>query len=50
MQKWNLPTDWVQVADEKNGVICLVIKFTQEDLSVGLKCFAQVVTNICCCQ
>ena len=30
---------------EQNGVICLVIMFTQEDLSVALKCFAQAVTN-----
>ena len=30
---------------KKNGVICLVIMFTQENLSVALKCFAQAVTN-----
>ena len=30
---------------EQNGVICLVIMFTQEDLSVALKFFAQAVTN-----
>ena len=41
MQKWNVPRDRVQ----KNGVICLYIMFTQEDLSVALKCFAQAVTN-----
>ena len=29
----------------KNWVICLVIMFTQEDLSVALKFFDQVVTN-----
>ena len=29
----------------KNGIICLVIMFTQEDLSVALKCFTQAVTN-----
>ena len=29
----------------KNGVICLVIMFTQEDFSIALKCFAQAVTN-----
>ena len=45
MQKWNVPTYRVQIADEKNVVICLVIMFTQEDLSVALKCFAQAVTN-----
>ena len=28
MQKWNIPTDRTQKADEKNGVICLVIMFT----------------------
>ena len=27
-QKWNLPTDEAQSADEKNGVIFLVIMFT----------------------
>ena len=27
------------------GVICLVIMFTQEDLSVALKCFAEAVNN-----
>ena len=41
MQKWNVPRDRVR----KNGVICLVIMSTQEDLSVALKCFAQAVTN-----
>ena len=41
IQKWNAPTDRVQIVDENNGVICLVIMFTQEDLSVALKCFAQ---------
>ena len=40
-----LPTDRVQMVDEKNGFICLVIMFTQEDLSVALKCLAQAVTN-----
>ena len=25
MQKWNIPTDRARRADEKNGVICLVI-------------------------
>ena len=39
MQKRNVPTDRVQT------VICLVIKFTQENLSVALKCFAQAVTK-----
>ena len=29
----------------KNEVICLVVMFSQEDLSVALKCFAQAVTN-----
>ena len=43
-KKWNLPTDWVQIVDEKNGVVCLVIMFTQEDLSVALKCFAKSAT------
>ena len=45
MQKWNVPTDRVQIVDEKNGVICLVIMFTQENLSVALKYFAQAMTN-----
>ena len=45
IQKWNVPTDRVQTVDEKNRVICLVTTFTQEDLSVALKCFAQAVTN-----
>ena len=45
MQKWNVATDRVKIVDEKDGVICLVIMFTQEDLSVALKCFAQAVTN-----
>ena len=40
MQKGNVPT-----IDEKNGVICLIIMFTQEDLLVALKFFAQTVTN-----
>ena len=38
MQKWNVSTDKVQIVDEKN-------EGTQEDLSVALKCFAQVATN-----
>ena len=46
MQKRNVPTDRVQMVDEKNGVICLVIMFTQEDLLVALKCFK----TFCCCQ
>ena len=41
MQKWNVPTDRVQIVDEK-----IVIMFTQEGLSVALKCFAQAVTNL----
>ena len=46
MQRWNVPTDVVQIVDEKNVVICLVnIMFTREDLSVALKFFAQAVTN-----
>ena len=45
MQKWNVPTDRVQRADEKTGVICLVIIFPQENLSVVLKCFDQDVAN-----
>ena len=45
MQKWNVPTDIVQIVGEKNGVICLVTMYTQEDLSVARKCFAQAVTN-----
>ena len=28
MEKWNISTDRVQRADEKNGIICLVIVFT----------------------
>ena len=46
MQKWNVPKDRVQIVDEKNGVICLVITFTQEDRLVALKCFAQAVNNL----
>ena len=46
MQKWNVTTDRVKIVDEKDGVICLVIMFTQEDLFVVLKCFAQAVTNL----
>ena len=45
MQRWNVSTDIVQIVDENNGVICLVIMFTQEYLSVALKCFPQAVTN-----
>ena len=41
MQKWNVPTERVQ----KMGVIDLVVMFTQEDLSVALKCFVQAVAN-----
>ena len=46
MQKWNVPTDWVRIVDEKNGVICLVTMFTQADLPLALKCFVQAVTNL----
>ena len=46
MQKINLPTDWVQIVDEKNGAICLVIMFTQGNLSVPLKYFTEPVTNL----
>ena len=28
MQKWNISTNSAQRADEKNGIICLVIIFT----------------------
>ena len=28
MQKWNISTDRTQTLDEKNGVVCLVIMFT----------------------
>ena len=28
MQKWNISTNSAQRADEKNGIICLVIMFT----------------------
>ena len=35
MEKWNAPTDIVQIVDEKNGAICLASMFTQEDLSVA---------------
>ena len=45
IQKGNIPTDRVHIVDKKNGVICLVIMFTQEDLSIALKCFPQAVTN-----
>ena len=44
-EKWNLRTDWLQIVDEKNGVVCLVIMFDQEGLSVALKCFSQAVSN-----
>ena len=36
IQKWNIPADRVQIVDEKNGNICPIIMFTQEDLSVAL--------------
>ena len=39
MEKWNAPTDIVQIVDEKNGVICLATMFTQEDLSIALTFF-----------
>ena len=45
MQKWIVPADRLQIVGEKNGVICLVIMFTQEDLPVALKWFAQAATN-----
>ena len=45
MQKWIVPTYRLQIVGEKNGVICLFIMFTQEDLPVTLKWFAQAVTN-----
>ena len=45
MQKWFVPTDRFQIADEKTGVICLVIRFTEEYFSVALKFLAKVVTN-----
>ena len=35
MQKWNVPMDRAQRADERNGVICLVVTVTIE---VILKC------------
>ena len=45
MQKRNVPTDIIQIVEGKNGVTFLVTLFTQEDLSVALKCFSQAVTN-----
>ena len=45
MEKWNVPTDIVQIVDEKNGVICLATMFSQEDPSVALKFFGWTVTN-----
>ena len=45
MQKRNVPTDIIQIVEEKNGVTFLVTLFIQEDLSVALKCFSQAVTN-----
>ena len=45
MQKWIVPTDRNQIVDEKSGIICLITMFTQEDLSVALKCFAQAITS-----
>ena len=44
-KKKNVPTDIVQIVGEKNVVICLVTIYTQEDLSVARRCFAQAVTN-----
>ena len=41
MQKWNVRTDWIQI----DGVTCLLIMFTQEDLPDALKRFAQAVTS-----
>ena len=45
MPKWNVPTYRVQIVDWKNGVIFLVIMFTQKNLSAALKCFAQAAAN-----
>ena len=28
MQKWNVPTDRAQRVDEKNGIVCLIIRVT----------------------
>ena len=44
MQKWNVATDIFQIVDEINDVICLVTIFTQKDLPVERKWFAQAVT------
>ena len=38
MQNWNIPTDKVQKVDEKNGVICLITKFTPKNVKNG-SCF-----------
>ena len=36
MQKWNIPNDTAQRADEKNGVICLVIMFTPKSMVIKM--------------
>ena len=49
MRKWNVPADRVPIVDEKNGVICLVIIFTEEGLSDVIQCFTQAVLIFCSC-
>ena len=45
MQKKKFPNRYNSNSREKNGVICLITLFTQDDLSVALNCFAKAVTN-----
>ena len=47
MRKWKVPADRAPIVDEKNGVICLVIIFTEEGLSVVIQCFTQAVLIFC---
>ena len=36
MQKWNIPSNKAEGADEKNGVICLVIKLTSGVMAIKM--------------
>ena len=45
MEKWNIPTGIVQILDEKMRSFIKLTMFTQEDLSVALKCFSQAVNK-----
>ena len=44
MQKWNISTDRAQRADEKNGVICLVIMFTPGVMVIKMSKIAHFCT------